>query len=333
MCADNHQSEIRNYKSRAFTLVELLVVITIIGILMALLLPAVQAAREAARRLQCANNLKQIALALHNYESSRGELPFGAAWYVTRTGTWASFILPELEQQALFDQIDFHKAMGDPQNAEAAKVVVSTFICPSDPISGRPVLTGRAHVPWNPSAASGLWYVGSMGPTVYDFCRDFCPDTNIGPDNYCCQGCNFGTQTGGFCQAAGLKGLDCFSGMIARSHVGVPFSAVRDGLSNTLMVGETLPGHSRYNCVHCTNFPVAGTNIPLNLMEKTNEDGTIATPVESPYWRACGFKSLHPGGVHFAMGDGSVRFISESIDYRLINMLGTRAGGEVVTLP
>ncbi len=318
---------------RGFTLVELLVVITIIGILIALLLPAVQAAREAARRMQCANNLKQIALALHNYESSRGELPFGAAWNYTRTGTWASFILPELEQQNVFDQIDFDSYMGDSQNAEAVKVVIPAFICPSSARSGDPIMTGRAHVPWNPSAASGLWYVGNMGPTVYDFCRDFCPDTNIGPNNYCCQGCNFGTESGGFCRDAGLKGIAAFSGMIARSHAGVPFMAVRDGLSNTLMIGETLPEHCRYNCVYCTNFPVAGTNVPLNLMEKTNQDGTTGTPAESAYWRACGFKSLHPGGLHFAMGDGSVRFISESIDYRLINELGTRAGGEVVTLP
>ncbi len=309
---------------RAFTLVELLVVITIIGILIGLLLPAVQSAREAARRLQCSNNLKQIGLAIHNYEFAHGVLPFGAAWKVSYTGTWAAFILPNLEQQALFDQLNFNLPMGDPTNVAATKVVVPAFICPSDGSAGDALVSGRPYVPSNPAQAMGLWYVGSMGPTAYDFCSGSCPNSTPSKDNYCCQGCNFGTETGGFCQGAGLKGLDCHTGLIARSHVGVPTATVRDGLSNTLLVGETLPSHCVYNCLHCTNFPVAGTNIPLNVMETT---------AESPYYRACGFKSKHTGGVTFAMGDASVHFISDSIDYRLINELGTRAGGEAVSIP
>jgi prepilin-type processing-associated H-X9-DG protein len=315
----------------AMTLVELLVVIAIIALLMALLLPAVQGAREAARRVHCTNNLKQIALALLGYEASEGSLPAGSPYRVTPIGgTWATSILPKLEQSAVYDAIDFTVPLGHQRNAAVAGTVISTFICPSDS-SGETVLPRRAAAPThNPATALGLWYVGSMGPTVYDFCVGFCPNTTAGPANYCCQGCNFGTEPGGFCQSMRCRGRGCFSGLIGRSHVGAVAASVRDGMSNTLMVGETLPSHCRYNCVFCTNFPVGGTNIPLNLMEKTNRtDGSS----ESPYYRACGFKSLHPGGLHFAFADGGVRFVNDTIDYKLINELGSRAGGEPVALP
>ncbi len=313
------------------TLVELLVVIAIIALLMALLLPAVQGAREAARRVQCSNNLKQIALAVLGYEASEGSLPAGSPYRVAAVGgTWATSILPRLEQSAIYDAIDFSVPLGDARHAAIVSSVISTFACPSDS-SGETVLSGRADAPThNPAKALGLWYFGSMGPTAYDFCVGFCPSSTAGPSNYCCQGCNFGTETGGFCRSMKCEGRGCFSGLIGRSHIGVAVASVRDGMSNTLLLAETIPSHCRFNCVFCTNFPVGGTNIPLNLMERTNRpDGSS----DSPYYRACGFKSVHPGGVHAAFGDGGVRFVNDTIDYKLINELGSRAGGEAVTLP
>src|SRR5687767_8536224 len=115
-----------------FTLVELLVVIAIIGILVALLLPAVQSAREAARRMQCGNNLKQLGLALLNYEAGQRVFPFGCGGAVghqryAQTGTWAAFILPQLEQQALYDLFDFKKHMNDPANQRAVSTIVPAF--------------------------------------------------------------------------------------------------------------------------------------------------------------------------------------------------------------
>jgi hypothetical protein len=94
------------------------------------------------------------------------------------------------------------------------------------------------------------------------------------------------------------------------------------------MVGESLPGHNVYNCAYCPNFPVATTHVPLNLME-TMDDTTIAQPAI----RTAGFKSMHPGGVNFAVADGSVHFMNETTDYLLVNRLGTRAGGEAVMVP
>ena len=141
-CGDVYRAEIPHPKStqppfrRAFTLVELLVVITIIGILIALLLPAVQAAREAARRMQCANNLKQIALALHGYHEVHGSLPYaaGSCCYgnpEAAGGIWPTMILPQLEQQGLYNQIDFTKYMKD-LPATVVTTVISTYVCPSD---------------------------------------------------------------------------------------------------------------------------------------------------------------------------------------------------------
>ena len=115
--------------------------------------------------------------------------------------------------------------------------------------------------------------------------------------------------------------------MFSRYPTSYRFDDVKDGLSGTLMVGETIPSHFIWNGMSCLNFPLATTNIPINTMEKDSgtRDGT---------WpRVSGFKSRHPGGVNFALGDASVHFISANIDYRLFNELGTRAGREVASLP
>ncbi len=150
----------------AFTLVELLVVITIIGILIGLLLPAVQSAREAARRTQCTNHLKQIALAMHNYHAAVKTLPYGADFQYRRGGTWAAFILPYLEQQNVFDKFDFTKPIWDSVNVPAVQTVIPTYICPSDGRPDRALMGGRIQVGYiNPGKSMGLWYPTSMGPT------------------------------------------------------------------------------------------------------------------------------------------------------------------------
>ena len=124
---------------RGFTLVELLVVIAIIGVLIALLLPAVQAAREAARKASCKNNLRQLGLAVLNYESTNGELPPGYEYLAGDEGnvrgySWASRILPYLEQRALYDRIDFNKPVFDDVNIEARIQSIPTLLCPTDTV-------------------------------------------------------------------------------------------------------------------------------------------------------------------------------------------------------
>jgi len=296
-------------------------VIAIIGILIGLLLPAVQAVRAAARRMQCSNNLKQIGLGLHNYHGSTNVFPYGANFPYATGGTWAAFILPYVEQQAVYDKFDFGRRMADPVNLPATRAVISTYICPADGDSGDALLGGRVQTSsQNPAGSMGLWYPVSMGPT-----RDgtspsvsctFCP---AGVGSYCCAD----TADYGCCGNNGKSG----AGLFDRAAHCVSIEEIRDGTTNTIMVGETIPKHCTFNGAYNHNFPLAGTTIPLNTME-TSPDG-----VNSYWWTACGFKSRHAGGANFCMGDGSVRFFSESIDYRLYNELGSRAGGETASVP
>ena len=303
---------------RGFTLVELLVVIAIIGILVALLLPAVQAAREAARRTQCANNLKQIGLAMHGYHDSYRRLPYAANGCCGGGGIWSTAILPYLEEQNLYNLIDFNRHMRS-QTKQLYLSVLPVYICPSDEGASNPILEGRF---WhNPPVGQGMWYPVSMGPTIPDACP-FCPfpkNRDTDPDSYCCQSWNFG-------QFPDDPDRGPSVGMFGQhACCGFSFRKVTDGLSKTIMNGETIPGHCIFNSMWSPNFIVYPTTIPLNHME--SDEGT-------PLWyRTCGFKSFHPGGAHFVMGDGSVHFVSESISYRLYNAMGTKAGGEVVSVP
>jgi len=306
-------------KRRAFTLIELLVVIAIIAILIALLVPAVQKVREAAARSQCTNNLKQIALAIQSFEGTQKRFPHGTGVCCTPTGpNWAVDIMPFADQANVAKALDLTIATGlkNAVNAQAVQRVMPLFICPSDPASATPIMTRfAAH---NASPAHALWYPVSMGPTHMDQCP-FCPNGTPSATNFCCQGWNFGTQAGGGFPAG------TFAGMFGRTDViAIKVASVTDGLSNTFMVGETLPLGCTFMGVFSQNFPLSGTSIPLNTME---------VAVDTNWFRTCGFKSLHPGGANFAMGDGSVHFVSQNIDYRVYNELGTRAGGEASQLP
>ncbi len=321
---------------KAFTLVELLVVITIIGILISLLIPAVQSARESARRVQCGNNLKQIGLAMLAFESVRGKLPAGSGYVFDTTGkapTWAVSVLPQLDQGNLYDQwANSHLPLSDSANTALVSTTLSVFICPSDTQATAPILQNRmdSNSSWglatrNPTVSLGLWYPASMGPTHIDQCT-FCPNSTPSPTNFCCQGCNLGTQ--GSSAYSGCPGIppNTFAGLVGRSLAAIKIANVTDGMSNTLMVGETLPADCAWNGVFMQNFPVASTEIPLDTFISDNGAHDI-------WWQTSGYKSMHPGTVGFAMGDGSVHYFSAAIDYQLYNNLGTRAGGEPLTVP
>jgi prepilin-type N-terminal cleavage/methylation domain-containing protein len=310
---------------RAFTLVELLVVIAIIGILVALLLPAVQQARESGRRTQCVNNLKQIGVALHTYHDALRALPFGNAYgpgHPDAAFSWAAMILPFIEQLGHYELFDFNRDASHPNNQKGITTAVVTYLCPSDPASRSPILPARCTCCGFGSAyrSAGLWYTGSMGPVQCDTCPSFCPNKVSSPTNYCCQGTNCGTLGSG-------------PGMFHRATFSVKFHEVLDGLSNTIMVGETLPDQNIHNAAFTRNMSLGYTNVPINTMAKPSEmpkDGMTDAALHSanPHARVMGYKSKHVDGAQFAMADGSIHFLRENIDYRLYNELGTRSGGE-----
>jgi len=233
-------------------------------------------------------------------------------------------VLPYIEQQNVFARFDFNKPVWDPVNVPAVQSVIPAYICPSDGKAGNALQGGRIQMGWvNPGKSMGLWYPGSMGPT-----RDgtspsvscvFCP---VAPPSYCCAA----TSDYGCCASVGgaiVPGV----GLFDRAVHPVSFDDIRDGLSNTLMNGETIPEQCTYNGAYNHNFPIAGTTIPMNTMMQTDEG------VDTKWWTGCGFKSRHPGGCNFALADGSVRFLADTLDYKLYNELGSRAGGEPVSLP
>ena len=292
-------------------------VVTIIAVLIALLLPAAQAAREAARRIQCVNNLKQIGLGLHSYHQVNGQLPGGSTFTLGSSSagspTWAVSIFPHLELQKSYDAMDLTKPMSDSTNARVATTVIPLFACPTDPQASHPILTGRASAGSgnvNPTSSMGLWYPTCIGPTTPDSCF-FCSNTTPSPSNWCCQGYNFGSSN-----PPGNA-----VGMFSRSPAGFRFEDVLDGLSNTIMAGETLPGDYIWNGVFCVNFPVVSTSIPPN------------TFIKNVYYKSSGYKSLHPDGFSVLMGDGSVHIFKAAIDFQLYCNLGTRAGGEAIQIP
>ena len=337
---------------RGFTLVELLVVITIIGLLISLLLPAVQAAREAARRMQCSNNLKQIGLAMHNYHDTYNVFPinyWGGYWPSTTStmarGSHLARLLPYLEQRALYDCIDFgRKAINDTSQTldgtSTAKLIckipVPAFRCPTDPgltTTGLAQKTGISFSNYAPSA--GPTHESDAGNPASPNSTSPIPCNPMPWYNY--------WQSLGYSAAYSGRPAGPFTrGMTPQ---GVPYlcstSEVTDGLSNTLFFGEVRAGCS----VHLDGFGFLGawgmgmntTLFPINF--DTCHEATESLPAgkECNYkttWNSeFAFRSAHPSGAGFVMGDGSVRFVSETIDFATYQYLGAKADGKAVSIP
>jgi prepilin-type N-terminal cleavage/methylation domain-containing protein len=302
---------------RGFTLIELLVVIAIIAVLIGLLLPAVQKIREAANRMKCSNNLKQIGLALHNYESRNGEFPPGFGSLVmpddhnSPNGPgwgWAAYLLSDLEQTNLYQQIDLSRSILHSSHAPMRTQVLSVFLCPSDP--AKPVIP------------------------VYQFDGGFTGSilTQAGRSNYVAV---FGTGE------VGEDPPEIADGVFYRNSR-TTTADVADGLSNTFFVGER---GSRL-AVQTWLGAIYGSGVPRHPLigPAAGWDGEGAAvhilghassePGHTPNGSSLhvdDFSSFHTSGVLFLRGDGSIRTITDSINPSVYQAMVTRAGGEVAT--
>ncbi|MGL4552712.1 MAG: DUF1559 domain-containing protein [Gemmataceae bacterium] len=312
----------------AFTLIELLVVIAIIAILIGLLLPAVQKVREAAARMKCSNNLKQLALAVHGYHDANGRFPFngdpatnsGCCYNGTtpkREWSWLARILPYIEQGNLFTQGGMGGSPEPVQDVSTAnpnqarlvafiRTVIPTYRCPSD-------------ISTETRTNTANWPGGTvMGTTSYKGVSG--GNWNNGTAS------NYNSGTG--------NGLDDGNGIFWRSDVKrkLTMTNIADGTSNTLMVGEDISSMNIHNAWAYSNTSNGTCSIPLNIGLPPLTAPAGVNVAANIWQNVYSFRALHTGGANFGLADGSVRFVSQSVDLTLYRNSASFAGGEVAII-
>ena len=318
----SHESSPPSPRRQAFTLIELLVVIAIIAILIGLLLPAVQNVREAAARAKCSNNLKQLALAVHNYQDANGTFPVNSGTVESlaqANWSWLARILPYVEQGNLATMGNIPTAPMTNAGAQAAMATqVNNFLCPSDS-NNQGTRTNEFNITGTPVGMTN--YKGVSG-------ANWGNDSNLagGAGNpFTCDPRWRNPSISG-----NYNGLDEGDGCFYRSDYRRPLTLanITDGTSNTFMIGEDIPMMNQ----HC-DWPFA------NHTNGTCGIGPNATPLgggnyaSSDWPDVYSFRSRHQNGLCFALADGSVQFIKNGIDLALYRALATIASGEVAVLP
>lgn len=302
---------------QGMTVIELLCTVVVIGLLLALGVPAIQSARETARRAQCENNLRQLGLANHQYHDIHKTLPVNMGpWRVPPSGSpalngkgWIVSVLPHIEQQPLFDAFtpyfggDFLAGSGlmSPGCRELMKTRVPLLRCPSDGSAASPL---RTFYQWEGIEVAPTNYKGVIGDTRVG--GDQSEHSGSEPDCHALGGCN---------------------GLFFRTTYREPqrFSMVLDGMSNTLLFGEDVVEHNDHSAAFYSNGDWASCYCPLNY---------FPSPPASRDWpNVMSFRSRHPQGATFCLADGSVRFVSQRISHSLYRGLSTKNGGEPASVP
>ena len=363
-------------RRHGMTLVELIVVFSIISLLIAILLPAVQQAREAARRAHCKNNLKQLGLAMHNYESTYGQFPVAANWKVDEIAStvvsgksWGQALLPFIDQAAIATGFDESQPIwSGARNQALIATSLSTFVCPSVPSIPKPTTK------WSPDtvAAGGRLNCGvvPMQPIEATWGRtDYivtCDVRSPLKSNLGAAGVPAAGMVGFFyCGDQNALAVVSGNGVTGAYDASPKISKVSDGLTNTIMIAELAARNQLWEkgknitTAPSTDTPAAAENFVRLLNQQTHFGGGGWADPNNDQWvdggnrdgnndirdvngdrnscvinctnlQARAYYSFHMGICNFAMGDGSVRSISEYIDDTLLAFLITRAGGEVV---
>lgn len=332
---------LRQGQRRGFTLVELLVVIAIIGILVALLLPAVQAAREAARRMSCSNNLKQLGIAIHNYHDTFKVFPasFDGSLNQGRISfSWIVHTLPFFEQGPLYDRFDFskdptNKFIDNPQNRPLRDIVVATLQCPSNPHPAK-LASNRGQLDYNWTSGWGVNgartdYVGNMG-FVWTGWRD-CAGTSQ----------PVGSSSGAPWTDPNQDIATINEGGVFWFNGATRIAQIIDGTSNTVAVMEdhnwagATPGNAPlkgdFNFSGMWVAPMGAINTIDSAVNAFPRIGNGINGNHDP--RCTNWSSAHPGGAMATLADGSVRFVSETTDMGVMRAVATRQGGESNQLP
>jgi len=349
---------------RAFTIVELLVVISIIGVLIGLLLPAVQAAREAGRRSQCINNVKQLSLGMLHYESKYNYLPNNKGWGAagadekkdldTNGYSWITQILPYIEGDTIYNRIkkdeklDYKDPPTSPtyDNLTAAKQQITLLSCPSDTGTGITteslMFSAAPKTPvgsTNYKACCGANWKHSVDPTSLVFKKDTPPTPPPPPTILTIKTFQGRDKNKNLIPGESDDGRDNGNGIICRNYIdtdkdpnGKPILTamldIRDGTSHTFAIGEVVVGKCNYNGWYWFNGTTATCALPLNFNYKTNSG--ITSP-DADHWEyTYGFSSQHSVGANFAMCDGSARFLANIIDLAVYQAMATINAGELV---